>query len=151
MAERPPYAIPSTDTRDTPDVQVVTGDVTVEGAVDVDFPETINVAGALTVANVPLPVTGTVALDGGVTVNNPTPATDVSGLLTDTQLRATPVETISANALIPPNDAALVTAMSGTDITQVEFYLGGLTGTLVGTMDITYSAPGVFESYEVTV
>lgn len=71
MAVRPTYTIPASDTRDTPDVQAVTGSVVVEGdvGVDIDFPSTISVDN--------FPVVQPVS--GNVTVDNPTP-TDVSFL-----------------------------------------------------------------------
>lgn len=136
MVFRPNYAIPSSDTQDPAVVQEVTGTVAIEGDINVDFPP------SLVVSNLPV----IQVVSGSVAVTNPT---DVSGLLTNAQLRGTPVPTLVMNTLVPAAYDYVDLGYTGADLTGVVFKVGGSGGTTVRTLVLTY-AGGVLDTVTAT-
>lgn len=98
MADRPSYAVPSVDTRDSPDVQTVAGNVVVTGDVttDVTFPDVQTINGTVVVDNLDdiefptsVGIAGPVSVSGStVSVDNFPSPVDVSALATQTTLAA---------------------------------------------------------------
>lgn len=150
---RPSYSVPTVASEDAPEVQTVDGTVIVQGdvsadvtfpavqtvdgtvavsnlediVVDIDFPTTQNVAGTVNVGNFPAPV------DMSALATEAT----VAGLLTDDQLRATPVEitgTVTASgASLAVSEALnisahnlLSAAYSGTTALATDYMLDSL-------------------------
>lgn len=73
----------------------------------------------------------------------------VTGPLTDTELRAAPVDTVQLAQLVPEEyDYVEITAMTGDDIDQIEYRQGGSGGTLVATLDLAYFSPGLIQTIE---
>jgi len=61
----------------------------------------------------------------------------------ETNTGLTALRVSSINSLMPKDFDSIVLTYSGSNVTQIKYYINGVTGTLVATLTLTYSGSNV--------